>query len=108
MAKEQGLPHTDENQENPITVSRPMSETLQIVNLSTYTLNEAEQSVLRRGLTFSPMLILDKFTLLKDLYFFCRNMTLKLLYSRPNLPAGIEEDDRQIFQDLFDFGTTNE
>lgn len=71
-------------------------------------LESPKKSVLQKGLTFSLLATLDKFTLIKDLYFFCSNLTFKLLYSRPTLPAGVVKDDRLVFQDLLDLLQENE
>lgn len=73
--------------------------TLQIINLSSYHLTDDEISVLERGLTFSPSCGLDKFLTTKDLFFFCRRLIFKILYSQRTLPAQIAEMDRQLFSD---------
>lgn len=83
-------------------------DTLLIINLSSYQLSTAETSVLQRGLTFSPACSLDKFLTTKDLFFFCRKLIFKLLYSQRTLPAEIAETDRQLFFELMELLAENE
>lgn len=66
----------DEDEVPPELVSSN-AKRLKIINLSDYTLSPEEETVLQKGLTFSPMEKLDKFTVVKDLYFFCRKLTFK-------------------------------
>lgn len=107
MDKPQTSIPTHEDETLSILVS-PNTNTLQIVNLSDYVSSRDEVAVLQKGLTFSPMAQLDKFVMVKDLYFFCRNLTLKMLYTRsPSLDV-IEESERQIFQDLLKLLQENE
>lgn len=58
--------------------------------------------MLEKGLTFSPMQTLDKFTLTKDVYLFFRKLVFKLLHKQPPLPHGLLESDQQTLQDLLD------
>lgn len=57
---------------------------IQMINLSDYSLSP-EEGVLQKCLTFSPMARIDKFIMIKDLYFFCRNLTLTFLFSALHL-----------------------
>ncbi|XP_072012170.1 uncharacterized protein [Engystomops pustulosus] len=75
---------------------------LQVINLSSYNLSDIELSVLRKGLSFSPMNKLNKFEVTKDVYLFCRQLAFKLLYHQPDLVDSLPEGDRQTFRDLLD------
>ncbi|XP_069590016.1 uncharacterized protein [Ranitomeya imitator] len=57
---------------------------LQVINLSEYTLTQAQLEVLSKGLTFSPTNNFDFFTAIKDLFLFARKLILKKLHSKGN------------------------
>ncbi|XP_069624236.1 uncharacterized protein [Ranitomeya imitator] len=82
--------------------------TLQVINLTDYELSATELSVLQRGLTFSPAQTADKFTLIKDLYLFCRNLVLRVLHNRPHLLGNSDQTDQQTLQDLIQLLQENE
>ncbi|XP_044135914.1 uncharacterized protein LOC122927779 [Bufo gargarizans] len=81
---------------------------LQVINLSTYNLTPQEKSILEKGLSFSPMRILDKFEFVKDTYLFCRQLCFKLLYNQPSILQTLAEDERGVFMDLMDLLRENE
>ncbi|XP_069611287.1 uncharacterized protein [Ranitomeya imitator] len=55
------------------------------------------------------MLVTDKFTIIKDLYLFCRKIILKALHQRPELlPDSTAAVDRQVFLDLLELLNENE
>ncbi|XP_069612078.1 uncharacterized protein [Ranitomeya imitator] len=85
---------------SPSPVSQGPSGKLQVINLSEYKLTSVELSVLQRGLTFSPVHNIDKFTLVKDLYLFCRCLVLQVLHSRPQDRDGLDQTDQRVLQDL--------
>lgn len=64
--------------------------------------------VLQRGLTFSPMQPLDKFTLTKDIYLFCRQLMFKILCQLPSLADQLPSDEQQPFRNLLDLLRENE
>ncbi|CAJ0929938.1 unnamed protein product [Ranitomeya imitator] len=84
------------------------STTLQVINLSDHVLTPMEFSVLQKGLSFVPTHIADKFTLVKDLYLFCRKLTFQVMYRRPDILQTIPTDERQTFQDLLELLEENE
>ncbi|XP_077129882.1 uncharacterized protein LOC143785095 [Ranitomeya variabilis] len=92
----------------------PMAETgndtnrFRIINLSTYQLSQIETNLLTKGLSFSPMIGLDKFELTKDIYLFCRQLTFKMLYHQPSLVDELPDQDRQTFRDLLDLLSEND
>ncbi|XP_073427280.1 uncharacterized protein [Dendrobates tinctorius] len=51
---------------------------------------------------------LDKFTLVKDVYLFCRQLTFKLLYHHPSPVDNFPNVDRQVLRDLMDLLQENE
>lgn len=55
---------------------------LNVVNLSSCTLNKAKTSILARGLSFCPDQDLDRFEVTKDIQLFARKLILKQLYSK--------------------------
>ncbi|XP_069599809.1 uncharacterized protein [Ranitomeya imitator] len=81
---------------------------LQIINLSSYILTDEEIRVLALGLSFSPMNRLDKFTLIKDVYLFCRKLVFKLMYHQPSIVDSLPHDERQVFSDLVQLLEENE
>ncbi|XP_069594268.1 uncharacterized protein [Ranitomeya imitator] len=85
---------------SPSPTSQEPSGKLQVINLSEYQLTSVELSVLQRGLTFSPVHNIDKFTLVKDLYLFCRCLVLQVLHSRPQDRDGLDQTDQRVLQDL--------
>ncbi|XP_077148976.1 uncharacterized protein LOC143809888 [Ranitomeya variabilis] len=54
------------------------------------------------------MNVLDKFTLVKDVYLFCRQLTYKLLYHHPSSLDLLPNDERQVLRDLMDLLHENE
>ncbi|XP_069611902.1 uncharacterized protein [Ranitomeya imitator] len=86
----------------------PDSTTLQVINLSEHVLTSMELSVLQRGLSFVPTHIADKFTLIKDLYLFCRKLTFQVMHRRPDILQTMPIDERQTFQDLLELLEENE
>ncbi|XP_056420848.1 uncharacterized protein LOC130361635 [Hyla sarda] len=81
---------------------------LQIVNLSNHVLTDAEISVLKRGLSFSPMYRINHFELTKDLYLFCRKLTLKMIHSQPSALNDLETDDQDVLRNLMELLNENE
>ncbi|XP_069606130.1 uncharacterized protein [Ranitomeya imitator] len=81
---------------------------LQILNLSEYVLTDEERRVLALDLSFPPMNRLDKFTLIKDVYLFCRKLVFKLMYHQPSIVDSLPQDERQVFSDLLQLLEENE
>lgn len=55
---------------------------LNIINLSSHILTEAEEQVLSLGLSFCPNRSLDNFETVKDIFLFARKLLLKSLYKK--------------------------
>lgn len=85
---------------NPGVVRGLNEQNLQAVNLSDYVLTHIELQVLQKGLTFLPTQTVDKFTVFKDLFLFCRQVMFKVLYHQPFIMEHLAIEDRQPFQDL--------
>ncbi|XP_071989584.1 uncharacterized protein [Engystomops pustulosus] len=110
--KKRGPRHRDWSpsykRDRPARGKKNTTGNLQIVNLSSYQLNQTEIDILQKGLSFSPMHVLDKFELTKDVYLFCRQLTFKLLYHQPTLMDALPENDRRVLRDLMDLQDENE
>lgn len=90
--------HISTNKEKmPPELVSSNAERSQIINLTDYSLSTEEEGMLQKGLTFSfsPMARLDRFIMIKDLYFYCRNLTLKIIYMKTTPLEGIADSDRQ-------------
>ncbi|MEE6470790.1 hypothetical protein FKM82_009063 [Ascaphus truei] len=57
-------------------------EELTIINLSDIILTDNQISVLKYGLSFSPIYNTESFTWVKDLNLFCRKLLLHKFYSK--------------------------
>lgn len=57
-----------------------MPLSLNVVNLTNFTLNESHISLLKRGLTLSPSTGVNEFEIFKDLTLYLRKVLLKLQY----------------------------
>ncbi|XP_077112516.1 uncharacterized protein LOC143767879 [Ranitomeya variabilis] len=77
-------------------------DALQIINLSNHILSAHESSVLSKGLTFSPVPQMDKFTLIKDLFLFCRKIVLQVLHNKSYITPFSDQTEQRVFQDLMD------
>ncbi|XP_069605723.1 uncharacterized protein [Ranitomeya imitator] len=81
---------------------RVKHDSLQIVNLSQHQLTPIETAVLSRGLTFSPAQRADNFTLIKDLFLFCRKIVLQVLHIQPQAISSLDQTEHGVFQDLME------
>lgn len=68
------------------------------MNLSSYDLSPIEIEVLKLGLSFCPSQTIDKFTLVKDLQFFARNLTYKYIFDSDRGRVIGKDDD--IYKDF--------
>lgn len=55
---------------------------MNIINLSSHTLTEAEKEVLSLGLSFCPSRSLDNFEVVKDIFLFARKLLFKSMYTK--------------------------
>lgn len=74
--------------------------TLNIVNLSSYTLSSEEAQVLHKGLGFCPNENVDKFEFVKDLQLFARKLILKNRYQKPGEQADLTPRENRALDQL--------
>ncbi|XP_073435705.1 uncharacterized protein [Dendrobates tinctorius] len=70
-------------------------DSVKVINLSSHLLTEAQESVLYKGLTFSPSCNLDQFTVTKDLNLFARKLVLKKFHSKNNADEMLSSNEEQ-------------
>ncbi|XP_077339255.1 uncharacterized protein LOC143983433 [Lithobates pipiens] len=70
------------------------SESLSVINLSSYVLSSVESDVLARGLTFCPQANLDPFGAITDIQLFARRLLLKSLHAKNTTDTDITDWSR--------------
>ncbi|XP_056419598.1 uncharacterized protein LOC130361061 [Hyla sarda] len=101
--KSEFVPQAKKRSEAPPTTSSTPADTLQVINLSTHVFSPLEISVLQKGLSFSPSTAFDKFTAIKDLHLFGRNLLFKKWHHKTDESLGLTSpEERQALNDLQD------
>lgn len=69
---------------------------MNIINLSSHSLNTEEKELLSLGLSFCPSASLDKFSIVKDIFLFARQIFYKIIYqnkTKKDLPTENMEEE---------------
>ncbi|XP_075444466.1 uncharacterized protein LOC142488017 [Ascaphus truei] len=72
-----------------------MDNEMTIINLSSITLTEDQEKVLRRGLSFAPTTCMDHFEWIKDVNLFCRKLLLYKFFSKNR---GSSDENAELLQ----------
>ncbi|XP_073399760.1 uncharacterized protein [Dendrobates tinctorius] len=104
-------PRTRQQYKKSAAPKNQVSDTVEVINLSSHILTDAQTRVLQRGLTFSPSSDLDSFTAIKDLHLFSRKLVLKRLHHKKesggDFSSREENEALEILESLIDENTSN-
>ncbi|XP_069616210.1 uncharacterized protein [Ranitomeya imitator] len=75
-------------------------DSVKVINLSTHILTNAQESVLQKGLSFSPSSTIDTFTTIKDLHLFSRKLVLKKLHYKDSEETTMNTEEQQALEAL--------